>query len=144
VPQRVGIVANLEKETALSVARRLKVRLEDAGREVFLHPLLGRALDAPPPDPLAYGRSDLLVSLGGDGTLLATVRSLDGGGAPVLGINLGGLGFLTAVSSTEVEDCLEAILSGRFAVEERHLLTATFREEGGGETVIEALNEIDG
>ena len=74
---------------------------------------------------------DLLISLGGDGTLLRAARSVFGRGVPVLGINLGGLGFLTAVSGTAIESALGRILDGQYAIEQRRTLEAEVREPGG-------------
>ena len=74
---------------------------------------------------------DLLISLGGDGTLLRAARSVFGRGVPVLGVNLGGLGFLTSVSGTGIEPALGRILGGRYAVERRRTLEAEVREPGG-------------
>jgi len=74
---------------------------------------------------------DLLISLGGDGTLLRAARSVFGRGVPVLGINLGGLGFLTSVSGTGIESALGRILGGQYAIEKRRTLEAEVREPGG-------------
>ena len=74
---------------------------------------------------------DLLISLGGDGTLLRAARSVFGRGVPVLGINLGGLGFLTSVSGAGIGSALGRILGGQYAIEERRTLDAEVREPGG-------------
>lgn len=74
---------------------------------------------------------DLLISLGGDGTLLRAARSVFGRGVPVLGINLGGLGFLTSVSGNGIESALGRILGGQYAIEERRTLEAEVRSPGG-------------
>jgi NAD+ kinase len=141
-PRHLGIVANLRKPDALPVARALQRRLTGAGRRVSLAPNLAAALGEEGGPPGVPHESDLLLVLGGDGTLLSTVRDMKDSTTPVLGINLGGLGFLTAVSSSEIEDCVAAVIGGRFTVEERHLLRATFRGDAGVETVIDALNEV--
>ncbi len=74
---------------------------------------------------------DLLISLGGDGTLLRAARSVFGRGVPVLGINLGGLGFLTSVSGNGIESGLGRILGGQYAIEKRRTLEAEVRGSGG-------------
>ena len=74
---------------------------------------------------------DLLVSLGGDGTLLRAARSIFGRDIPVLGINLGSMGFLTSVSAAGIEDGLRQVLGGDYAIEERRTLEAEVRSPGG-------------
>lgn len=77
--------------------------------------------------PTSIGRPDLIVSLGGDGTLLRAARSVLAMGVPVLGVNLGNLGFLTSVSGAEIETGLRQVLSGEYEVEERRTLVAQVR-----------------
>jgi len=88
------------------------------------------------------GLVDLLVVLGGDGTLLSMARAIGDLGVPILGVNLGGLGFLTATTLDEMLPALEAVLAGRMATEERMLLAA--RLVRGGQTTGEysALNDV--
>ena len=70
---------------------------------------------------------DAIVVLGGDGTLLKAVQFLSSEDIPVLGVNLGSLGFLTEITSEEVEGALRALVSGTYAFSWRSLLTATIR-----------------
>jgi len=86
--------------------------------------------------------ADLHVCLGGDGTLLHAVRLLQGRGTPILGINLGGLGFLTAVSSDDVETCCRALLTGAYRVERRSMLRAITRGTDGKQVELHALNDV--
>src|SRR5579859_8100934 len=91
---------------------------------------------AVPPAELAT-RSDLLVSLGGDGTMLRAMRLADGQRAPVLGVNLGKLGFLAEVDVPDVPAALSAIDAQAFTIEARLAIDATF----GGRTVT-AFNDV--
>jgi NAD+ kinase len=68
------------------------------------------------------GRSDLVIALGGDGTVLAVARAIGARDAPIVGVNLGRLGFLADVSPEDVDAALPAILSGDYAVLERSRL----------------------
>jgi NAD+ kinase len=83
---------------------------------------------------------DVVISLGGDGTLLRAVHGLAGADRPLLGINLGSLGFLTDVSAEELEAALQALLAGRYHLDPRMLLQA--RPESRPDVELLALNEI--
>jgi NAD+ kinase len=82
-------------------------------------------------------RSDLVVSLGGDGTMLRAMRLADGQRAPVLGVNLGKLGFLAEVDVPELPGALSAIDANEFTVEPRMALDAVI-----GNEVVTAFNDI--
>lgn len=88
---------------------------------------------------------DLILSLGGDGTFLKSVRLLHGRKCPVVGIKLGGVGFLTDILPSEVEKGLDLIFSKKAVIEERVKLKASiFRLEGGAKKEVasfEALND---
>ncbi len=73
------------------------------------------------PDTLA-ARVDALIVLGGDGTLLHAARLIGSSGVPIIGINLGSLGFLTEVKLDEMYTALEELIAGRYEIEERMLL----------------------
>src|SRR5690348_110178 len=85
---------------------------------------------------------DFVVVLGGDGTLLSAARAVASAGIPVLGVNLGSLGFLTEVPLPELYPTLEAIERGQCSVESRSMLHC--RLERGGLVIVEhrALNDI--
>jgi len=87
-------------------------------------------------------RCDLAVVIGGDGTLLTAARALADYGIPVVGVNLGRLGFLADISPDTMLDVMGEILAGRYCFEDRFLLHA--RIERGGETLqeAEAFNEV--
>jgi NAD+ kinase len=73
---------------------------------------------------------DLVLALGGDGTLLGALRSAAPLGVPVLGVNLGRLGYLTEVDGQQLPEALDALAAGAFALEERFALNASWREDG--------------
>ncbi|MFD8533375.1 NAD(+)/NADH kinase [Streptosporangium canum] len=83
-------------------------------------------------------RADLLVSLGGDGTMLRTMRLIAGRSTPILGVNLGKLGFLAEIDVEDLPFALSAIDSHQYTVESRMAVRATF---GGGRTVT-AFNDV--
>jgi len=79
-------------------------------------------------------RCDLVVVLGGDGTLLAVARELPDG-VPILGVNLGNLGFLTEINRGELYPSLVEVLEGRFRIERRTLLDVELVRSAGGEPI---------
>lgn len=87
--------------------------------------------------------ADLAIALGGDGTMLHVAREVAPRGIPLLGINVGTLGFLSASEAGDLKRCVSSVLSGRFAVEERSMLSAEVLR--GGRRIYGpdlALNEV--
>lgn len=82
--------------------------------------------------------SDLIIALGGDGTMLHAVRWMADMDIPILSVNFGGLGFLTEITQQELYSSLKDVLNGKFAIEERMMLEAVIR----GQTSFKALNDI--
>jgi NAD+ kinase len=85
------------------------------------------------------GRPDLVISLGGDGTMLRAAQLANENDAPLLGINRGALGYLTEVEAGEEETALRRILAGDYQIEERMMLACAMDVE---ETTIVGLNEV--
>jgi NAD+ kinase len=86
---------------------------------------------------------DLVVALGGDGTLLRAARSVVGTDVPVLGVNLGRLGFLTALPDSELESGLETVVGGQAELDHRFILRARIEREGeSSDGNLFALNDI--
>jgi NAD+ kinase len=118
--------------------------LRDHGREVLLDqeaagicPEVGPGL----PRSEVAATADLVIVLGGDGTLLSVARLIGSREVPILGVNLGGLGFLTEITLDELFPTLEAVLRDQYSLSRR--LTLTVRVLRGGELVagFEALND---
>ncbi len=87
------------------------------------------------------GDVDFLFSLGGDGTFLETVNLVKDSGIPVLGVNIGRLGFLSYISQENMEESLDSLFSGRFDIEERMLLKVEASGVDLGSSCF-ALNEV--
>ena len=87
-------------------------------------------------------RCDLVIVVGGDGTLLNAARALAGYEVPLLGINLGRLGFLTDISPDDIEFTLNRVLAGQFFEERRFLLQASLIRDGEVISTNEAFNDV--
>jgi len=85
---------------------------------------------------------DLIIAIGGDGTLLHAARGVAKQGVPLLGINLGRLGFLTDISPEHMLEKIDAILSGDFVEESRLMLQAQITGEGSNNAAMLALNDV--
>ncbi len=140
----VGIVPNVFKENVREAAGNLAAWLKEKGRSVRVLEEDAETLGL---EELAYPRrdftdgSDLILSLGGDGTVLRAVDLAYERSIPLLGINLGRMGFLTAFGETEMYEALARVLQGEFIVQQRTLLECRIRRPGL-ERIFHALNEI--
>lgn len=120
--RRIGTIAKAHDPRLPDVLTRLAAAAKKIGAEVMAEP-----------DPEGFSLDDgldLMVTLGGDGTLLRGARQAAGLDVPVLGVNLGRLGFLTSVADTEVEDAIDAIGRGAYRVERRRCLEAVVAKNG--------------
>ena len=140
----IGIVSRPRREDVAAVAPKLIAWLESRGLIVLCDTetsaCLSRAGSERPREALAAA-VDLLIVLGGDGTLLSTARSLGDHSVPVLPVNLGGLGFLTSVTLEELYPVLEETLDGRNRVSHRVLLEAQVLRGGVVAETHRALND---
>ena len=143
--KRVGLIGNSEKVSAADAVKRAAHLIAAAGRTIYSDPptaRLARLKAVVLPDAAALARQvDLLVVFGGDGTMLRAAREIAGSHTPILGVNVGGLGFLTAVPSSSLQPALKSVWNGHFKYESRVLLQVTGR--CGGRLVNQtALNDI--
>lgn len=141
---RFGIIANRKRPGADDVIKRVIQWAQSHGHDFRLcEELSAFATDK---SHLSQRKRmaqdcDIIVSMGGDGTLLATSRDIGAADTPILGINLGSLGFLTQVSADEVETRLDEIIAGRYRIESRMLLEASVDGDRKG-TRYTALNDV--
>ncbi len=124
----MGLVANPDKPAARALARRALALLAARGCEVLADEATAawaRLKLATCANDLELARqADLLLVLGGDGTMLRVARETAGANTPILGINLGTLGFLTASSARGLESTLARVWAGQCRVESRSLIEA--------------------
>jgi NAD+ kinase len=132
-PRRIGVTFNPQLPRAHDLAERLGRAVKGRGLDVWVDP------DGSPEElqPLLAG-TDLLVCLGGDGTVLRAARPVIGRDTPILGVNLGRLGFLTELDGEEAIDRLDEVLGGTGRIEERMMVKA---QVAGKPQVYHGLNE---
>jgi NAD+ kinase len=126
--KRIGLIGNPDKAACAQSVIKAAQLIRAAGRTVLSETTtaqLGRLRENVHPNVAALARQcDLLLVFGGDGTMLGVARDIAGSQTPMLGINIGGLGFLTAVPSAKLPQALKQIWHGEFKFEARALIEA--------------------
>ncbi|MBK8308409.1 MAG: NAD(+) kinase [Gammaproteobacteria bacterium] len=142
----IGLMGRVGSEAVLETLVHLRDFLRARGRKVIVEQEVAEHLGTDPGEvrPREHiGRdSDLVIVVGGDGSLLGAARSLAAQEVPVLGVNRGRLGFLTDISPQQLESQLEGVLAGRYVLESRFLLDVLVMR---GEEVLargDALNDV--
>lgn len=143
--QTVGIVLNVKRQDAIKVFGWLLEYLEQRNITVLLPADNAIAVERPDlavDDAQFKARVDVAISLGGDGTLLSTARYLAGTEKPVLGVNLGQLGFLTDVELGLLPEGIELLLTGQYHLEKRTMLETAVIRQGQEISRHSALNDV--
>lgn len=148
--KRVGIVLKSHQPQALKTICELTIWLGQRGIELVGGPQIEReriehetgcAVREVEPDELA-GSADLVLVLGGDGTMIATARLIGDEEVPVLGVNYGGLGYLTEFRIEELYDALEMILAGNYRLDKRVMLAVELHRQDQVVTRNSVLNDV--
>ena len=143
--QRVGVVARHHTDSILESVLNVEAVLRTAGSDVVVDAETAAALphgSHSVVEKSALETLDLVVVVGGDGSLLGYGRDLAASGVPVVGVNRGGLGFLAAVSPEQIEVSFAQILRGDYAIEEHFLLQASVSRNGQVVAMQSALNDV--
>jgi NAD+ kinase len=146
-PRVVLLVAHGRRPAAIAVAQDLSKRLGDAGVVVRVLAEDAEVLDCPgstpvPSDHLASSGAELVIALGGDGTLLRAAEIARPEGTPLLGVNLGHVGFLAEADPLALDVTAAAILSGDYEVDERLAIDITVLRNGAPVIRDWALNDV--
>lgn len=139
----IGVVVKTDAAAAAEVSARLIKDLHARGLAVVLSRASAEFLgmDEPSLPIKALGEHcDLVIAMGGDGTLLSAGRALAPSGVPLLGVNLGRLGFMVDIPPRDFEASLNRILDGEFVVEERLILQAWQDEDRSNAKI--AINDV--
>ncbi|HHW10998.1 MAG TPA: NAD(+)/NADH kinase [Firmicutes bacterium] len=131
--KRIALLANVGKEKAVAIAGDIAGRMSRAGVTVVMDTATAAAAGRPELEvgEEMWAACHAAVVLGGDGTLLKAARLFAGPGVPLLGVNLGHLGFLTEVEPHELDMALTALLAGKYKIEERMMIEATVVKKSG-------------
>ena len=135
----VGIVVKPGHDEAMATAEELSGWLQQRGASTVAEPVTAGEI---PPASSAFWSADLIVVLGGDGTMISTARLVGDSGVLVLGVNYGSLGYLTDFRIEEMFMALEAILEGQYEIDPRVMLDA---EQWRGDELIaqgRVLNDV--
>lgn len=139
---KLGVVGNPRYADLKAVLSELAALAPARGIALLTEPSLGPLWNAVLP-PLDQDAPDALITFGGDGTLLRAARLLRGREVPILGVNLGRVGFLTTTTRGELAAALDALITRQYVLERRLALHATIlSDEGGARSEQRALNDI--
>ncbi|MDH4232296.1 MAG: NAD(+)/NADH kinase [Nitrospirota bacterium] len=141
--KKIGIICKTGRKEPREILQELLPLLRQKGCEAFVDAETAAALNI-----RGFSRSeiaslvDIVFVLGGDGTMLSVSRLVAPKGIPILGINLGSLGFITEVNRDEIFSAVDKMLNDGCAIEERLMLTAAIYRNGNRITEYTVLNDI--
>lgn len=143
---RIALIGKVEDARVADSMGALARHLLDRGCSVSADAAVGPALlpeavARRPAGTLTDG-ADLIVAIGGDGTMLYAAQLAIGRDLPLLGVNRGRLGFLTDVSPDQMIESIDAVLAGRFSADRRRLLSARLVHADGSGRSCQALNDV--
>jgi NAD+ kinase len=139
----LGVIANIRKDDAGAVLKRLMAKAKALG--VRLLPdeatagLMGMVV--PADTRQLFEQAEVVIVLGGDGSMLRAVREMEGRDTPVIGVNLGALGFLTSVTEGDLERAMDCLVKGDFTTTTRAILECAAQRKGETTGRYRALND---
>lgn len=133
----VGILAKTESRDALDTAKKVRQIVAERGLVPVVERALSESLRLEGGKPLRRMDVDLMITLGGDGTVLKAVREMPRLRTPILAVNHGRRGYLTEVEPNNFEECIDRWLGGRFQTEEQWLVAVFYRDH----RIANCLNE---
>jgi NAD+ kinase len=135
---RVGLVSRLDGDAALKVALKLHREMTKKGLKVLAEEQLSQVAKLPGGIPFSKMDADLIVTVGGDGTVLKTCMSIPKPETPILAVNMGRRGYLTEVDPENAMHAIESYIKGTCKIEERAKLSVAVE----GESPLDGLNEV--
>ncbi len=139
----VGLIINSYKEHIIQIGKQLIVLLEQQDVRVLAIGQEAEVLQIPACTEEAFQQEvQLVLVIGGDGTMLRAARTVYGREIPILGINQGYLGFLTEIEVEQLSESLQQLLAGEYEIERRMMLTAKVYREQQCIADVSALNDL--
>lgn len=141
---KVGIIAKTNIKETFDLTKELCKWFKEKGVEVYLEKELGKKIrhKNSVPSPEIPSLVDIILVFGGDGTFLGVARLACRHGTPILGINLGGLGFLTEITVDEIYPMMDRIVRGEYEIENRQMLRTTIRRGKSQIGSYDVLNDV--
>ena len=141
--KKIGIICKSGRREPREILRELLPWLRGKGYETFVEQEAADALNIEGfSRDLIASTVDVVFVLGGDGTMLSVSRAVAARSVPILGINLGSMGFMAEINKDELYEVVDRILSGDCTVEERLMLTAKIRRNGQEVSEYTVLNDV--
>jgi NAD+ kinase len=141
--KRIGIICKRGWIEAPELLGNFIQWLRDRKHEVFLEHQTALTLnETGVPREQIPSLVDLIIVFGGDGTMLGVARLAGGKNIPILGVNIGGLGFITEINKDEISEAVESILSGKCSIEQRIMLNARVYRNGDKTSDYLVLNDV--
>ncbi len=137
----VGLVAKYGEEKAAELVSWLVTWLGKRGKQILVEAEFSHTGATACDKQEMVKKADLIIVLGGDGTLLSIARMVERPEVPIFGVNLGGLGFITEIAAGELEPLLDKTLAGNYSVEKRMTLEFKVHSEKGGSNKFRVLND---
>ncbi len=130
---KFGIISNIDKDPDYTFARQAATSIKAAGGEAIIdksysHSVLGGESALKIGD---YGTCDIIICIGGDGTFLSAAHEHHTKGIPIIGVNLGSIGFLPEIQPDQFEDAVQRLLKGEFTIEKRIQLEVRVEDQEG-------------
>lgn len=143
--KHLGVIANCDKRDAVDALGRLERAAKRLDLRLYADPASAALLSPGTATPLeeAWSRLDCLVAMGGDGTMLRAVRQLDSyRDIPVLGVNIGSLGFLTSIAMDDLERALDCLMAGEYSTSSRSMVEAHIYSNNSFVASYPTLNDV--
>ena len=137
--ESVGLVARYDKKQAVELAKELADYLRKKGLEVCIEDSIAKKVDtAAKKVPLKNMKTDFIITIGGDGTILRTCLAVPDPEPPILAVNMGVRGFLTEVEPKDAYNAVDRTLKGEFKIEK----CAKLAVSADGKAMPDALNDV--